>query len=115
MKTAILFDTSAAISSIVSSKEAWAEMSQWWGAASIYLVAPAVAGRVDKPGDVVHPDSAHGASPDHSRQAANCEQGSKHGHHMPRVCALDELVEGLHVQVACVSSCTYALQGGLQT
>lgn len=68
-----------------------------------HLVAPAMAGGVDKPGDVVYPYSAEGSTPYERGEAAKCEERCKHAHHVPGVCALDEAVEGLCVQVGCVT------------
>ena len=75
-----------------------------------HLIPPAVAGRVYKPGDVVHPHSPHRASPDHSRQPSKRKEYCKHCHYMPRVCTLDELVEWLLIKVSCVSPRAHTLQ-----
>ncbi len=69
-----------------------------------HLVAPAVAGGVDKPGDVIDPDSAQGSTPDKRGEAAKGIECGEHGHHVPRIGALDELIEGLRVQIACVTA-----------
>lgn len=75
-----------------------------------HLVAPAVAGRVDKPSDVIHPDSTQCSTPHQSRQASNSEQRSKHRHHMPRIRLLDKLVERLQLQIPSVAPVPYSLQ-----
>jgi len=80
----------------------------------VRLVAPHVAGRVDEPGDVVHPGAAQRAAPHHRRQAADGEQRGEHGQHVQPVGALDEAVERLAVQVARVAARAHALQRRLR-
>lgn len=69
-----------------------------------HLVAPAMAGGVDKPGDVVDPDSAQGSAPDKRREASKGVERNKHCHHVPCICALDEPIERLRVQITSVAS-----------
>mmetsp|Transcript_9349 Transcript_9349/g.19307 ORF Transcript_9349/g.19307 Transcript_9349/m.19307 type:complete len:331 (+) Transcript_9349:323-1315(+) len=65
----------------------------------VLLVPPHVARRVHEPGDVMHPTHAEGERPHECLPAAEQVCGDPRCHNVPSVCFLQELVEGLLLQV----------------
>lgn len=72
-----------------------------------------MAGRVDKPCDMVHPHSTECTTPHHRWQTTGGEECHEHGDYVPDVRLLNEAVEWLHVHVASVATDTHTLEGRL--